>query len=378
MTVRTKTFARPPLALVRALVPALVVLTLSACGGSNDDEVEGVGGGAVTGDQGDAGAGDGSAGDGSAGDGGAGDGTGGGEAEAGGAEDGVAGGEGTGDGDAGTPAAPSGEPGRGRFLDAAVSGLGYATASGAGLTDADGGFDYRGGETITFSIGDVTLPAVTARDTLTALDLFGTSDTNAPAVVNLNRLLQTLDVDADPSNGIAIDEAAALAASGLSIDFAAAGFDEAVVNLVANAGGAASELVTPQAATTHFIGTLRDNGIDPSNCASTHPAVGRSAPLVGLAHAVEGTVTVLDDCTLEVSGFGYDGGGPAVYFFGGSGRDYVNRAIPLGPALNGRLYADDTLRLTLPEGRTFDDVDSLSVWCFEFRANFGDAFFGDP
>lgn len=91
------------------------------------------------------------------------------------------------------------------------------------------------------------------------------------------------------------------------------------------------------------------------------------------------TVKVIDDCTLEITDFTYDGGGPDVAFYGGMDRAYSDDAggIRLGPWLNGREYAGNTLRLNLPDNVTLDDINSLSVWCFDFAVSFGDVFFGE-
>jgi len=52
-------------------------------------------------------------------------------------------------------------------------------------------------------------------------------------------------------------------------------------------------------------------------------------------------------------------------------------AFSIGPLLSGTAWEGDTITLAIPEGKTLDDFDSISVWCFDFNANFGDAFFGD-
>jgi len=114
------------------------------------------------------------------------------------------------------------------------------------------------------------------------------------------------------------------------------------------------------------------------DCSADHPYVGRTAALSNLAHGVSGNVTVINDCTLEVTNFNYDGGGPSVYFYGGQNESYVgDNAFSIGPRLNGRMWQNETLALAIPEGKSLDDFDSVSVWCFDFNANFGDAFFGD-
>lgn len=114
------------------------------------------------------------------------------------------------------------------------------------------------------------------------------------------------------------------------------------------------------------------------NCSADHPYVGRSVQLSSLAHGVSGTVTILDDCQIEVTNFNYDGGGPSVYFYGGQDGSYIGEdSFSIGPVLNGRRWNNESLTLVIPEGKSLDDFNSISVWCFDFNANFGDAFFGN-
>jgi len=122
---------------------------------------------------------------------------------------------------------------------------------------------------------------------------------------------------------------------------------------------------------THFFNTLETNAID-SGCSAEHPAVGSTAPFVQFFHDVAGQVTVVDDCTLEIRGFAYDGLGPDVYFFAAQGIDYASSdSFIIGPRLNRSLWDNDSFRLTLPQGKTLDDFNSLSVWCLEFEIDFG-------
>ena len=55
----------------------------------------------------------------------------------------------------------------GRFVDSAVSGLQYATASQSGVTDANGSFSYLAGEQVMFSIGDIDFPVTAGADIVT-------------------------------------------------------------------------------------------------------------------------------------------------------------------------------------------------------------------
>ena len=90
----------------------------------------------------------------------------------------------------------------GIFLDSPVENLPYTTASQSGITDEQGRFNYIAGETIVFSIGNIEFPPVDARDIITPVDLFSDGTVNHRGVVNISRLLQTLDSDDDLSNGI--------------------------------------------------------------------------------------------------------------------------------------------------------------------------------
>ena len=60
------------------------------------------------------------------------------------------------------------------------------------------------------------------------------------------------------------------------------------------------------------------------DCAATHSSVGKVATLKAFAHQVGGTVTVVDDCTLEFTDFVFDGQGVKVEFYGGLNDDYAN------------------------------------------------------
>lgn len=287
----------------------------------------------------------------------------------------------------GTPS-ESGDLLTGRFVDSAVIGLDYTTATQSGETGAEGTFNYLAGEEVTFSIGDIVLPSTDAANLLTPLSLFATDDITDIRVMNLSRLLQTLDTDGDPTNGITISESAEASAQGLTLDFASTSFEDDVVNLVANSGSSNTSLVNGIEALDHLQETLFVEGIDErpappaavaeeaapvnSNNTATNPLVGRSAEFSNFAHDISGTLTVLDDRTLEISNFNYDGGGVTVFFYTGLDGDFRN-GREIGPQLNGRPYNDETIILTLPDDITLDDFNGISVWCVPFFADFGNA-----
>jgi hypothetical protein len=81
---------------------------------------------------------------------------------------------GSGDGGAPAPAAPAPAPPgpiaqQGVFIDAAVQGLGFTSGTFTGRTDANGHFDYRTGETVTFMLGRSTLGSVPGGDVVTPI-----------------------------------------------------------------------------------------------------------------------------------------------------------------------------------------------------------------
>ncbi len=97
----------------------------------------------------------------------------------------------------------------GVFLDSAVQGLSFSTPTLSGVTRADGGFDYRQGESVTFKFGNIEFPAAVAYATITPVDMSETKSLTDPVVTNIAYLLQALDADLNPNNGIQLPAALA-------------------------------------------------------------------------------------------------------------------------------------------------------------------------
>jgi para-nitrobenzyl esterase len=123
----------------------------------------------------------------------------------------------------------------GYYYDSLVSGLNYESRSEDGVThtgvtgedDDPGRFSYSEGDTVSFSLGDISLGQIVAKERVTPFDLVGIEeraiggcevdrvlpeDTDAfRRVVNLAVLFQTLDTNGDHTDGIDIrSEVAAL------------------------------------------------------------------------------------------------------------------------------------------------------------------------
>jgi hypothetical protein len=145
----------------------------------------------------------------------------------------------------------------GVFIDSAVEGLQYETATRTGTTNSLGEYDYLPGETVTFSIGGIVLGSTIAGPVVTPLSIVpgATSATN-PVVTNIVRLLLSLDSDGNPDNGITISSEVTTAANDLTVDFSAADLsaDEGITSLLNNLPTII--IVSESVAQNHFNQTL--------------------------------------------------------------------------------------------------------------------------
>ncbi|MBU1231721.1 MAG: hypothetical protein KKD01_19015, partial [Proteobacteria bacterium] len=97
-------------------------------------------------------------------------------------------------------------PKTGHFIDSPVAGLSVETPTYAGVTDVNAAFDYFPGEKVDISIGSILLGSTLADHKISPLDIFPAADTEDPQVINMARLLQSLDLDGNAQGGIIISE----------------------------------------------------------------------------------------------------------------------------------------------------------------------------
>jgi hypothetical protein len=169
----------------------------------------------------------------------------------------------------------------GRLIDAPVQGVSYRSGALVGVTGADGEFQYQAGEPVAFFIGDIVLGVpVAGKAVITPLDLVPQGTLDSPAVINIARLLQSLD--ALPGDGritipAAVRAAAVRSDEGVSsairfLDFADDGaFTNSAAQLVATLTTAyrfTAVLVGAESARAHLRESLASVGItsaaDPS------------------------------------------------------------------------------------------------------------------
>ena len=119
-----------------------------------------------------------------------------------------------------------------------------------------------------------------------------------------------------------------------------------------------------------------DSGGDTgSGCGMTSPKIGWTASLSNLFHDVSGTAEIIDDCTVEIRNFNYDGTGIDVRVYGGLDGDYDNGFAMTDDLLLPGGYQNEVIEATLPAGMTMDDLDGVSIWCVTVGIDFGSGTF---
>jgi hypothetical protein len=107
-------------------------------------------------------------------------------------------------------------------------------------------------------------------------------------------------------------------------------------------------------------------------------------------HGVKGKVFAVDEKTILIKNFEYDGAGPDAFFWVGTSEAPGNEGYILAHPFAGKFYKydDDSapilkerfdgtedIKLTLPEDLNVTDLKWFSVWCRLFSVNFGDLIF---
>jgi len=183
----------------------------------------------------------------------------------------------------------------GIFVDSLVQGLNYQTVTYSGKTNINGEFDYIDGETVTFSIGDISFSSsVPSTGVVTPLTVFKTTNTSDLAVLNLARLLQSLDADRDNSNGIAISEVTHTFSAGFgSLDFNVSfnDFDTAIAELLTNEG--ITSLVSDEDAKTHLETSITEAAANLMGSTTTDTTVNtdETGNVTTTTTAADGTIT---------------------------------------------------------------------------------------
>ena len=149
-----------------------------------------------------------------------------------------------------------------QLVDGTVEGAFYYTSSGlVGMTDQKGTFEYREGDSVTFSVGGLAIGTVSA-EALTDGKVFlqeladvALHDLNDEYVENLAVFLQSLDADSNAYNGITITAAMHAAFEGSKLDLRTASEDDLKVALEEVGGNYVNE----EAAMQHVRDMLEEH-----------------------------------------------------------------------------------------------------------------------
>ncbi len=116
-----------------------------------------------------------------------------------------------------------------------------------------------------------------------------------------------------------------------------------------------------------------------TGCTSTHPHVGWIADLgVNTGEGqVSGKVAIVDDCTLELRDFSYNGEGIDTRVYGSKDQSFMTGFI-MGDDLLGKVFKKQTLRVKLPADKTLNDLSWVSIRCVPAKYNFGMGQFKAP
>jgi subtilisin family serine protease len=118
----------------------------------------------------------------------------------------------------------------GSFVDSNVEGLTYKTSTQIGFTNSSGTFYYKTGENVSFYIGNILIGTASGSSVITPIDIVSGGNINDTKVLNIARVLQTLDSDKNTSNGITLVSEAKNLNSSLSVDFNDSAFITNLIN----------------------------------------------------------------------------------------------------------------------------------------------------
>lgn len=108
------------------------------------------------------------------------------------------------------------------------------------------------------------------------------------------------------------------------------------------------------------------------------PQVGWEAVFETRSHDVAGRAVIVDEETIELQDFTYDGGGVnARLFLLPAGGDFIDD-FELTDNLVGTPFDEETLQIRIPGNATFDQWNLITLWCVPFRVDFGSGTFVPP
>src|SRR5262245_5271916 len=113
---------------------------------------------------------------------------------------------------------------------------------------------------------------------------------------------------------------------------------------------------------------------------TNYPRSGWETTLTQTGHGVSGTATILDERTIRLTHFSYDGFAPDMYVYLGTNLTiaaFLEGGLTASPRL-ARAYNNETYDVQLPQGQTLDGWNAISIWCRLVQGSFGWGTFVGP
>ncbi|MCJ8313043.1 MAG: DM13 domain-containing protein [Saccharospirillaceae bacterium] len=273
-----------------------------------------------------------------------------------------------------------------QFIDLSVTGLHYQSGQITGFTDNTNPLLLRTDSNVIFSIGVLKFESITATNKMRLLDLAGPVSTNNIALINTSNLLISIDEDLDLTNGIQISKEMHTLFNDINVDLNDEHFSDIIngqlkkVNrlLLSKQNNIQSliDIYYPafECETNQSNNKQKLESTGEKSESKSGSKIGQTAQLKTLHHRVSGQIEILNDCTLRITDFTYDGKGPDTFFYVARDGDYKNGSQVGDQLKRGQSYKNNTLLIKIDQ---LDDFNSISVWCEDFSVNFGDGFFKD-
>lgn len=107
-----------------------------------------------------------------------------------------------------------------------------------------------------------------------------------------------------------------------------------------------------------------------------HPNVGKSASLdIPGHHDVSGTAHLVNNRTVELRNFNFDGGGIIIQVYLSPNPTTFSPYVAISEDLFGTVYSNSTVTLDVPVGTDLNSYTNISIWCVAAGVSFGDGSF---
>src|SRR5262245_65678512 len=106
---------------------------------------------------------------------------------------------------------------------------------------------------------------------------------------------------------------------------------------------------------------------------TNYTRAGWETTLTQTGHGVSGTATIIDERTIRLTHFSYDGLAPDMYVYLGTNLTiaaFLEGGLTASPRL-ARAYNNETYDVQLPQGQSLDGWSAISIWCRLVQGSFG-------